>query len=177
MKRICFIITVLIVALLICGCVPTQKAAKTQIEVRTDFSEIADELRVQHTRLDAVTEAISSTREQLAEWLSESINYCEQRYDSLGRLISSIEQTTARNGGKEVAKQGDTYVYQGVTVSQIDSVVAARMKQLKSELLATSKTVEKRGLAWWQSALMWAGALFLVLIVFSLVKRFIFKRI
>lgn len=175
MRRICFIVAVL-TALFICGCVPIKKTAKTQIEARTDFSEIADELRMQRTRLNAVTEAISSTREQLAEWLSESINYREQRYDSLGRLISSIEQTTSRNGGKEVAKQGDTYVYQGVTVSQVDSVVAARMKQLKSELSATSNTVEKRGLAWWQSALMWVGALFLVLIVFGFVKRFIFKR-
>lgn len=176
MKRICFIIAVL-AALLIYGCVPHKKTAKTEVVAHTDYSEITNELRTQRTRLDAVTEAISSTKEQLAEWLGESISYREQRYDSIGRLISSIEQTTSRNGGKEVARQGDAYVYQGVTVSQIDSVVAARMKQLKSELLATSKTVEKRGLAWWQSALMWAGVLFLVLIVFSLVKRFIFKRI
>ena len=175
MKRIFFIVAVL-TALLICGCVPTKKATKTQIEARTDFSEITDELRTQRTRLDAVTEAISSTREQLAEWLSESINYREQRYDSLGRLISNIEQTTARNGGKEVAKQGDNYVYQGVTVQQIDSVVSVQMKQLKSELSATSKTKEKRGLAWWQSSLMWAGALFLVLIMFGIVKRFVLKR-
>ena len=175
MKRIFFIVAVL-TALLICGCVPTKKATKTQIEARTDFSEIADELRTQRTKLDAVTEVIGSTKEQLAEWMNESIGYREQKFDSLGRLISVIEQTTTRNGGKEVAKQGDTYVYQGVTVSQIDSVVTAQMKQLKSELSATSKTVEKRGLAWWQSALMWVGALFLVLIMFGIVKRFVLKR-
>ncbi len=175
MKRIFFIVAVL-TALFICGCVPTKKATKTRIEARTDFSEITDELRTQRTRLDAVTEVMSKTKEQLAEWMNESIGYREQKFDSLGRLISVVEQTTSRNGGKEVAKQGDTYVYQGVTVSQIDSVVTAQMKQLKSELSATSKTVEKRGLAWWQSSLMWAGALFLLLIVFGLIKRFVLKR-
>ena len=175
MKRIFFIVAVL-TALFICGCVPTKKATKTRIEARTDFSEITDELRTQRTRLDAVTEVMSKTKEQLAEWMNESIGYREQKFDSLGRLISVVEQTTSRNGGKEVAKQGDTYVYQGVTVSQIDSVVAAQMKQLKSELSATSKTVEKRGLAWWQISLMWVGALFLLLIVFGLIKRFVLKR-
>lgn len=175
MKRIFFIVAVL-TALLICGCVPTKKTVKTQTEAQMDYFVINNELHTQRTKLDAVTEAISSTKELLGEWLNESTNYSEQRYDSLGRLISSIEQTTSRNGGKEVAKQGDTYVYQGVTVSQIDSVVAAQMKQLKSELSATSKTVEKRGLAWWQSSLMWVGALFLLLIVFGLIKRFVLKR-
>lgn len=175
MKRIFFIVAVL-TALLICGCVPTKKATKTQIEARTDLSEITDELRTQRTRLDVVTEVMSKTKEQLAEWMNENINYEEQKYDSLGRLISTIKQTTSRNGGKEVAKQGDTYMYQGVTVQQIDSVVTAQMKQLRSELSATSKTVEKRGLAWWQSSLMCVGALFLVLIMFGIVKRFVLKR-
>lgn len=175
MKRICFVVAVL-AALLICGCVPTKKTAKTQIEARTDLSEITDELRTQRTQLDKVTETMSKTKEQLAEWMNENVNYEEQKYDSLGRLISTIKQTTKRNGGSTVVKQGDTYVYEGVTVSQVDSVVAAQMKQLRSELSATSKTTEKRGLAWWQSVLMWAGALFLILIVFGLVKRFVLKR-
>lgn len=175
MKRIFFIVAVL-TALLIYGCVPTKKSTKTRIEARTDFSEITDELRTQRTRLDAVTEVMLKTKEQLAEWMNESIGYREQKFDSLGRLISVVEQTISRNGGKEVAKQGDTYVYQGVTVSQIDSVVATQIKQLKSELSATSKTVEKRGLAWWQRSLMWVGALFLLLIVFGLIKRFVLKR-
>ena len=172
MKRIFFIVAVL-TALLICGCVPTKKSTKTRIEARTDFSEITDELRTQRTRLDAVTEVMSKTKEQLAEWMNESIGYREQKFDSLGRLISVVEQTTSRNGGKEVAKQGDTYIYQGITIQQIDSIVSEQMKLLKSEMAATSKTMEKRGLAWWQSSLMWAGALFLLLIVFGLIKRFV----
>ena len=109
MKRIFFIVAVL-TALLICGCVPTKKSTKTRIEARTDFSEITDELRTQRTRLDAVTEVMLKTKEQLAEWMNESIGYREQKFDSLGRLISVVEQTISRNGGKEVAKQGDTYV-------------------------------------------------------------------
>lgn len=175
MKKIFFIVAVL-TALLICGCVPTKKATKTRIEARTDLSEITDELRTQRTRLDAVTEVISKTKERLAEWMNESIGYREQKFDSLGRLISVVEQTTSRNGGKEVAKQGDTYIYQGITIQQIDSIVSEQMKLLKSEMAATSKTMEKRGLAWWQSSLMWAGALFLLLIVFGLIKRFVLKR-
>lgn len=174
MKRICFIVAVL-TALLI-GCVPTKKTVKTQTEAQMDYLVINNELHTQRTKLDAVTEAISSTKELLGEWLNESTNYSEQHYDSLGRLISSIEQTTTRNGGSTVVKQGDTYVYEGVTVSQIDSVVAAQIKQLRSELSATSKTVEKRGLAWWQSSLMWVGVLFLILIMFGIVKRFVLKR-
>ena len=176
MRKICFTINVLAVILLLYGCVPTKKTTRTQIEARTDFSEITDELRTQRTKLDAVTEAMSSTKEQLAEWMNESIGYREQKFDSLGRLISVIEQTTTRNGGKEVAKQGDTYVYQSITIQQIDSIVSEQMKLLKSELEATSKTVEKRGSAWWQISLMWVGALFLLLIVFGLIKRFAFKR-
>lgn len=124
------------------GCTVKRKA-QTEIKSKADYSEITDELRNQRTQLDAVTEAISSTKEQLAEWVNENINYEEQKYDSLGRLISTIKQTTNRNGGSTVVKQGDTYVYEGVTMSQVDSIVSAQMKQLQSELEVKNKTVEK----------------------------------
>lgn len=124
------------------GCTVKRKA-QTEIKSKADYSEITDELRTQHTQLDAVTEAISSTKEQLAEWKNENINYEEQKYDSLGRLISTIKQTTNRNGGSTVVKQGDTYVYEGVTVQQVDSIVSAQMQQLQSELVVKNKTVEK----------------------------------
>lgn len=124
------------------GCTVKRKA-QTEIKSKADYSEITDELRTQHTQLDAVTEAISSTKEQLAEWKNENINYEEQKYDSLGRLISTIKQTTNRNGGSTVVKQGDTYVYEGVTISQVDSILSAQMKQLRSELVVKNKTVEK----------------------------------
>ena len=124
------------------GCTVKRKA-QTEIKSKADYSEITDELRNQRTQLDAVTEAISSTKEQLAEWVNENINYEEQKYDSLGRLISTIKQTTNRNGGSTVVKQGDTYVYEGVTMSQVDSIVSTQMKQLRSELEVKNKTVEK----------------------------------
>lgn len=124
------------------GCTVKRKA-QNEIKSKADYSEITDELRTQHTQLDKVTETMSKTKEQIVEWLNENVNYEEQKYDSLGRLISTIKQTTNRNGGSTVVKQGDTYVYEGVTMSQVDSIVSAQMKQLQSELEVKNKTVEK----------------------------------
>lgn len=124
------------------GCTVKRKA-QNEIKSKADYSEITDELRTQHTQLDKVTETMSKTKEQIVEWLNENVNYEEQKYDSLGRLISTIKQTTNRNGGSTVVKQGDTYVYEGVTVQQVDSIVSAQMQQLQSELVVKNKTVEK----------------------------------
>ena len=124
------------------GCTPVKRTASTQIKEKADYSEITNELKTQRTQLDKVTETMSKTKEQIAEWLNENINYEEQKYDSLGRLISSIKQTTSRNGGTNVVKQGDTYIYEGVTVQQVDSIVSAQMKRLRSELEA--KSAEKK---------------------------------
>ena len=124
------------------GCTPVKRTASTQIKEKADYSEITNELKTQRTQLDKVTETMSKTKEQIAEWLNENINYEEQKYDSLGRLISSIKQTTSRNGGTNVVKQGDTYIYEGVTVQQVDSIVSAQMKRLRAELMA--KNVEKK---------------------------------
>lgn len=126
------------------GCTPVKRMASTQIKEKADYSEITNELKTQRTQLDKVTETMNKTKEQIAEWLNENIDYEEQKYDSLGRLISTIKQTTSRNGGTNVVKQGDTYVYEGVTVQQVDSIVSAQMKQLRSELEAKS-TEKKEG--------------------------------
>ena len=101
-------------------------------------------MKTQPTQLDKVTETMSKTKEQIAEWLNENVNYEEQRYDSLGRLISTIKQTTSRNSGTTTVKQGDTYVYEGVTVQQVDSIVSEQMKRLKSELTAKSTQKETK---------------------------------
>jgi small-conductance mechanosensitive channel len=113
-----------------------KRTASTEIKEKADYSEITNELKTQRTQLDKVTETMSKTKEQIAEWLNENIDYEEQKYDSLGRLISMIRQTTSRNGGTNVVKQGDTYIYEGVTVQQVDSIVSAQMKRLRSELEA-----------------------------------------
>ena len=131
-----------LVVSVIIGCTPMKRTASTEIKEKADYSEITNELKTQRTQLDKVTETMSKTKEQIAEWLNENIDYEEQKYDSLGRLISTIKQTTSRNGGTTTVKQGDTYIYEGVTVQQVDSIVSAQMKRLRAELEA--KNVEKK---------------------------------
>lgn len=134
-------ILVFILVSVVMGCTPVKRTSSTEIKQKVDYSEITNELKTQRSQLDKVTETMSKTKEQIAEWLNENVNYEEQRYDSLGRLISTIKQTTSRNGGTTVVKQGDTYVYEGVTVRQVDSIVSAQMKRLRTEL--TAKSTEK----------------------------------
>nr|DAK56644.1 MAG TPA: Protein of unknown function (DUF3993) [Bacteriophage sp.] len=135
-------ILLMLIVISILGCTPTKRTSSTEIKSKTDYSEITNELKTQRTQLDKVTETMSKTKEQIAEWLNENVNYEEQKYDSLGRLISTIKQTTNRNGGSTTVKQGDTYIYEGVTVQQVDSIVSAQMKRLRSELEA--KSTEKK---------------------------------
>lgn len=136
-------ILLMLIVISVFGCTPTKRTASTEIKTKADYSEITNELRTQRTQLDKVTETMSKTKEQIAEWLNENVNYEEQRYDSLGRLISTIKQTTSRNGGTTTVKQGDTYVYEGVTVQQVDSIVSEQMKRLRSELTARSTEEEE----------------------------------
>ena len=128
---------IFILVSVVMGCT-VKRTTQTEIKSKVDYSEITKELKTQRTQLDKVTETMSKTKEQIAEWLNENIDYEEQKYDSLGRLISSIKQTTSRNGGTTTVKQGDTYIYEGVTVQQVDSIVSAQMKRLRSELEARS---------------------------------------
>lgn len=128
---------IFILVSVVVGCTPIKRTSSTEIKSKADYSEITNELKAQRTQLDKVTETMSKTKEQIAEWLNENIDYEEQKYDSLGRLIGSIKQTTSRNGGTTTVKQGDTYIYEGVTVQQVDSIVSAQMKRLRSELEAT----------------------------------------
>ena len=132
---------IFILVSVVMGCT-VKRTTQTETKSKVDYSEITDELRTQRTQLDKVTETMSKTKEQIAEWLNENIDYEEQKYDSLGRLIGTIKQTTSRNGGTTTVKQGDTYIYEGVTVQQVDSIVSAQMKRLRSELEA--KSTEKK---------------------------------
>lgn len=126
---------IFILVSVVMGCT-VKRTTQTETKSKVDYSEITNELKTQRTQLDKVTETMSKTKEQIAEWLNENIDYEEQKYDSLGRLIGTIKQTTSRNGGTNVVKQGDTYIYEGVTVQQVDSIVSAQMKRLRSELEA-----------------------------------------
>ena len=134
---------IFILVSVVVGCTPIKRTSSTEIKEKADYSEITNELKTQRAQLDKVTETMSKTKEQIAEWLNENIDYEEQKYDSLGRLISTIKQTTSRNGGTTTVKQGDTYVYEGVTVRQVDSIVSAQMKRLRSELEAKSTEEEE----------------------------------
>ena len=136
-------ILLMLIVISVFGCTPTKRTASTEIKEKADYSEITNELRTQRTQLDKVTETMSKTKEQIAEWLNENVNYEEQKYDSLGRLISTIKQTTNRNGGTTTVKQGDTYIYEGVTVQQVDSIVSEQMKRLRSELMVKSTEKEE----------------------------------
>ena len=133
---------IFILVSVVMGCT-VKRTTQTETKSKVDYSEITNELKTQRTQLDKVTETMSKTKEQIAEWLNENIDYEEQKYDSLGRLIGSIKQTTSRNGGTTTVKQGDTYVYEGVTVQQVDSIVSAQMKQLRSELTARATKEEE----------------------------------
>ena len=133
---------IFILVSVVMGCT-VKRTTQTETKSKVDYSEITNELKTQRTQLDKVTETMSKTKEQIAEWLNENIDYEEQKYDSLGRLISTIKQTTSRNGGTTTVKQGDTYIYEGVTVQQVDSVVSAQMKRLRSELTAKSTEEEE----------------------------------
>ena len=132
---------IFILVSVVMGCT-VKRTTQTETKSKVDYSEITNELKTQRTQLDKVTETMSKTKEQIAEWLNENVNYEEQKYDSLGRLISTIKQTTSRNGGTTTVKQGDTYVYEGVTVQQVDSIVSEQMRRLRSELMA--KNMEKK---------------------------------
>lgn len=132
---------IFILVSVVMGCT-VKRTTQTETKSKVDYSEITNELKAQRTQLDKVTETMSKTKEQIAEWLNENIDYEEQKYDSLGRLIGSIKQTTSRNGGTTTVKQGDTYIYEGVTVQQVDSIVSEQMKRLRSEL--ESKSTEKK---------------------------------
>lgn len=132
---------IFILVSVVMGCT-VKRTTQTETKSKVDYSEITNELKTQRTQLDKVTETMNKTKEQIVEWLNENVNYEEQKYDSLGRLIGMIKQTTSRNGGTNVVKQGDTYIYEGVTVQQVDSIVSAQMKRLRSELEA--KNMEKK---------------------------------
>ena len=79
---------IFILVSVVMGCTPMKRTASTETKEKADFSEITNELKTQRTQLDKVTETMSKTKEQIAEWLNENVNYEEQKYDSLGRLIS-----------------------------------------------------------------------------------------
>lgn len=172
------IITVLALSLTIIGCTSLKRTTASQTTVATDYTQAADAFLKQEQRLDLAIEMLSSTKEQINEWISENIDYEEQRYDSLGRLIGNIKKTTNRASGKETAKTDNKAVYFGLSIQQVDSILSTRLTSLKADLMIKEKTVEKVGLSWWQELLMWSGALTCLVVIFFSLKfiiRFVWK--
>lgn len=159
-------------------CTPTKRIAKTEVASKSEALQVDSTTQITRQRLDMVMMSVAELRETMAEWRNENIDYTEQRYDSLGRLISTINQKTSRNSGKEIAKTDNVNTYVGLTIEQIDSLFAVRFSSLKSDLKTKEAVAEKRGFAWWQELLMWLGALAWIIATYfcgRYIKRFFWK--
>lgn len=145
---------IIIVITLLAGCVPAKRTTKTDRQESVNYTTMADELRTQRSELTAITQFMQQVQESITKSLDERINYTENHYDSLGRLITSINQTTDRTTGEEVKKSDNTNYAQHLTASQVDSIMAKWAAELKSDTAIKEIVIEKVGLAWWQQLLM-----------------------
>lgn len=128
--------------------------------------------RITQERIDLVMRSVSELRETMAEWLNEQIDYEEQRYDSLGRLISTINQTTTRNSGRESTKADNVSTFVGLTIEQVDSLFAVRFSKLESDLKQKEVVVEKKE----KTIPTWVGITALLVLIIGL-SLFIKKSI
>lgn len=138
-------------------CVPIKRTTQTETVIKSETILQDSTAEITRQKLDLVMRSVSELKETMAEWLNEQIDYEEQRYDNLGRLISNIRQTTNRSGGKESVRTDSQNVYIGLTVEQVDSLLLVRFSAIKTNLHAKEKNVKKTGLSWWQDMLIWIG--------------------
>lgn len=165
----------LLMAVLV-GCVPVKRTTQTETVVKSEAMYADSLVQITQERIDLVMRSVSELRETMAEWLNENIDYEEQRYDSLGRLISNIRQTTNRAGGKSVSKTDSQSVYVGLTAEQVDSLLSVRFAALKTDMHTKERVVEKVGLSWWQKTLIGVGVAsvtiwIIILLIFLSKKR------
>lgn len=154
------------------GCTPLKRTTTAETVVKSEAMYADSLVQITQERIDLVMRSVSELRETMSEWLNENIDYEEQRYDSLGRLISNIRQTTNRAGGKSVSKTDSQSVYVGLTAEQVDSLLSVRLSAMKADLLTKEKTTEKVGLAWWQRWLIQVGITILtVLLIYFLLRK------
>ena len=158
------------------GCVPLKRTSQTETVVKTGIVATDSMAEVTRQRLDLVMKSVAELRETMSEWLNESIDYTESRYDSLGRLVNTISQTTTRNSGRESAKIDNTSTYVGLTIEQVDSLFSARIATLKADIHTKEKVVEKVGLAWWQKTLIFIGGITLFWVLAFVIARLILTR-
>lgn len=158
------------------SCTPIKRTAQTETVVKTEMVATDSTAEVTRQQLDLVMRSVAELRETMSEWLNESIDYTESRYDSLGRLVSTINQTTTRNSGKEVAKTDNVSTYVGLTIEQVDSLFSVRFAALKTDMHTKERVVEKVGLSWWQKTLIGVGVAsvtiwIIILLIFLSKKR------
>lgn len=150
---------IIIVIILLAGCVPAKRTTKTNRQESVNYTVTADVLRAQRSELTAITQFMQQMQESIAKSLNERINYTENHYDSLGRLITSINQTTDRNTSEESKKSDNTVYSQQLTIEQVDSIVAKYFTEYINQKQEKEIVIEKVGLTWWQQLLMVIGAI------------------
>lgn len=154
---------VALVAFSLFGCVATKTKSKTELSGQSEQTTT----NVSSAKTEVEAKEQVDYRELVAEWLSEQTDYQEQRFDSLGNLISQINATTTRSSGKDTDKKEVKIIQIGITQEALDSTLDVRVAEFKQKETEYIKV----GLAWWQKALMWLGGLGLVgLVVWFLVK-------
>ena len=170
-------ITVLTIAIVAVCCTTAKRAAKSETVAKIESTQVDSTAQVTRQKIDLVMRSVSELREAMAEWLNENIDYTEHRYDSLGRLISSIRQTTNRSTGKETATIADREDNIGFTAVQLDSIVAGRMAEFVSQINTKEAAGVSIGLAWWQKVLMYLGVASIIaglfFVALRIIKRFL----
>lgn len=158
------------------GCTPLKRTTTAETVVKSEAMYSDSLVQIAQKRIDLMVSSVAELKETMAEWLNENINYTESYYDSLGRLVSTINQTTTRNSGKEVAKTDNVSTYVGLTIEQVDSLFSVRFAALKTDMHTKERVVEKVGLSWWQKTLIGVGVAsvtiwIIILLIFLSKKR------
>ncbi len=164
-------IIISLTTLIIIGCVPIKKASNTNTRERVEYGRYDSLFRSINNGTDLVLQQYEQSKGQESEVVNENIDYTESRYDTLGRLIAKIEQNTIRGKTRDIERSQNTNTNIGVTVQQVDSIVSIKIEGLKADIKTKTVTKEKRGLMWWQKALIWVGmSSIVILIAFIIIK-------
>lgn len=167
-----------VLVLNMCGCTPTKRVSKTETATKSEILQFDSTAQITSEKIDLVMRSVAEFKETISEWLNENIDYTEQHYDSLGRLISNIRQTTNRSAGETVSKTDNTESTVNLTADRLDSLLAVRFAKLKNDLHSKEAIVEKRGLAWWQDLFVWSGVLAWIVATYfcgRYIKRFFLR--
>lgn len=170
MKKLLFIS----ILLLVISCVPTKTIIKEDSTIQAKFTEVNNQLGVYNAKLDEVSKSIKSTQDRVTELLNENISYEEQKFDSLGRLISVIKQNTNRTNNKEVDTQINETSETVLTLNQVDSIIQSQISKLEYERVVVQEKIVTIGLNFLQKLFIILGIIFIVLLALFVIYK-IFK--